>query len=61
MLIFSIWITLEIQPKAIPICLSRAPRKRKVGSIEIYPWKEVFKLLGLTSILVINKVFATLI
>ena len=48
MLIFSIWITLEIQPKVIPICLSRAPRKRKVGSIEIYPWKEVFKLLGLT-------------
>ena len=39
---------LEIQPKAIPICLSRAPRKRKIGAIEIYPWKEVFKILGLT-------------
>ena len=38
---------LEIQPNAIPICLSRAPRKRKVGNIEIYPWEEVFKVLGL--------------
>lgn len=39
---------LEIQPNAIPICLSRAPRKRKIGNITIYPWKEVFEVLGLT-------------
>ena len=39
---------LEIQPHAIPLVLSRAPRKRKIGNVPIYPWKEVFKLLGLT-------------
>ena len=39
---------LEVQPHAIPLVLSRAPRKRKIGNVPIYPWKEVFKLLGLT-------------
>ena len=39
---------LEIEPNAIPICLSRALRKRKVGNIMVYPWEEVFGLLGLT-------------
>ena len=39
---------LEIQPNAVPICLSRAPRKGKIGNIMIYPWKEVFELLDLS-------------
>lgn len=38
---------LEIQPKAIPICLCRAPRKRKVKDILIYPWQEALRFLKL--------------
>ena len=36
---------LEVYPKAIPICLCRATRKRKSGNILILPWQEIFDIV----------------
>lgn len=41
---------LSIEPKAIPICLSRVERKRRLGDIMLYPWKEGFSVLGLAKL-----------
>lgn len=38
----------KINPKAQLICASLAPRRRLAGDIMIYPWQEVFELLGLS-------------
>lgn len=38
---------LELNPKASPICVSTAPRKRKVDNILICPWQEIFEILDL--------------